>query len=88
MDSEDTITKFPFLDLEGLNKRDRAYIFKNERSEDYVTWNFLQALQRGKPSSWWPELARLARRCSPDTNDVWLVKKVPPKIGIWGNWNK
>ena len=90
MDSGDTITKFPFLDLEGLNKRlksrkesDCEYIFKNERSEDYVTWNFLQALQRGKPSSWWPELARLARRCSPDANDAWLVKQVPPKIDIW-----
>lgn len=83
-------TRFPFLDLERLCTRlksrkesDHEYIFERERSEDYVTWNVLQALQRRESSSWWPELADLARRCSP-AGDAWLTSRsAPVSVDIW-----
>lgn len=52
-------TQFPILNLKELCKRlesrkgtDREYTFEQGRSEDYVTWNLLPALQRRERPSW------------------------------------
>ena len=82
-------TRFPFVDLPQLLVRlksrkpsDRVYIFERERSEDYVTWNVLQALQRRNPSSWWPELAALAmRRCRNGNRS--LALRSQPVVDLW-----
>ena len=87
--TEQYTKRFPFVDIERLctrlksrKKSDREYIFERERSEDYVTWNVLQALRRGESSSWWPKLAGLARLHSRD-GDTSLAFRNPPVIDVW-----
>ena len=82
-------TSFPFVDLERLllhpkaNKpNDLHRILKSRKSEDWVTWNVLQAIQQRDPVSWWPEFVSLANTHAPAL-DKSLAYSTPPAIHFW-----
>lgn len=85
----DYSTPFPFVDLERLRSHPKANkpsdlhrILKSPQSEDWVTWNVLQAIQRREPASWWPELVSLANSHAPALDDS-LAYSSPPVIDLW-----
>ncbi|MDE2737271.1 MAG: hypothetical protein OXI72_22940 [Gemmatimonadota bacterium] len=85
----DYSTRFPFVDLEGLLSHPKAKkpsdlhrILKSPQSEDWVTWNVLQAIQRREPASWWPELVSLAKSHASALDDS-LAYSSPPTIDLW-----
>lgn len=80
---------FPFVDLERLLSHPKAdkpndlqRILKSPQSEDWVTWNVLQAIQRREPTAWWPELVSLAKSHAPALDDS-LAYSSPPTIDLW-----
>ena len=85
----DYSTSFPFVDLKRLLSHPKANkpsdlrrILKSEQSEDWVTWNVLQAIQRREPTSWWPELVSLAKNHASVLDDS-LAYSSPPVIDLW-----
>lgn len=80
-------TPFPFLDFQGLlahrkagKSRDLARILRSPRSEDWVTWNVLQAIQIN--DLWWPELVKIATQHA-WTLDNSLAAGIPPSVELW-----
>jgi hypothetical protein len=55
---------------------DMDRILRSGNSEDYVTWNYFQLLERLPASTWWPALLMLAGVNSVDYVD-------PPVIRLW-----
>jgi hypothetical protein len=74
---------FPVLDLPRLmaspkagKRGDIERILTSQNSEDWVTWNFFQLLDRVPAARWWPQLLRLAGAASLDPADC-------PTVRLW-----
>ena len=72
---------FPVLNLPKLlaspkakKRGDIERILHSPNSEDYVTWNFFQLLDRVPVSTWWPRLLDLAGVNSLDPADLPVVR--------------
>ena len=87
MTTQERSTCFPFVDLDQLlvhpkagKRKDLKHILGSRRSEDWVTWNVLRAIQL--QTSWWPELVSLARRQASEL-DWSLGSGRPPIVHLW-----
>ena len=74
---------FPILNLPKLmaspkarKRGDIERILHSPNSEDYVTWNFFQLLEKVPASGWWPALLRLSGVNSLDPADT-------PAVRLW-----
>ena len=87
MTTEDLPTPFPFFDLDRFlahpkakNTKDCDRILRSPNSEDWVTWNVVQALPMR--TGWWPEIVGLAKRNGSAHADS-LVLGDPPSVDLW-----
>ena len=76
-----SVPAFPILNLPKLlaspkakKRGDIERILHSQNSEDYVTWNFFQLLERMPASAWWPTLLELAGVNSFDPTDYPVVR--------------
>ncbi len=83
-------TRYPMLNLErilahpikGTKPQDLVRILKAPRSEDYVTWNTAQLLERVPRERWWDWLLGLARRDNPRFG-IHLQSDDLPAVELW-----
>ena len=87
MASEGLRTPFPFLDPgrflahpKASKPKDRSSMLQSENSEDWMTWNVLQALQ--VRTDWWPAVVALASRQAPALPGS-LALGDPPSVDLW-----
>jgi len=75
------VPAFPILNLPKLlaspkakKRGDIERILHSQNSEDYVTWNFFQLLERVPAAAWWPQLLEFAGVNSLDPTDCPVVR--------------
>lgn len=82
-------TSFPVLaepELRAHSKaakaQDMRRIWHSPNSEDWVSWNFLQMMQRSLPENWWLALTKAASRFNPESALDW-AKTDKPSLIFW-----
>jgi hypothetical protein len=82
-------SSFPVLNLEkltllpkGRKAQDMERILHSANSEDWVTWNFFQVLERKCPTDWWKRLSEQARRRNPSL-DLAIGGEAIPSASFW-----
>ena len=80
-------TQFPFVDLDRLlahpkacKPKDLERILGSPKSEDWVTWNVLQAIQ--KRAAWWSALVSLAKPRALELDDS-VLSGSSPTVHLW-----
>lgn len=82
-------TQFPFLDLDrflvhpkAAKPKDCSRILQSANSEDWMTWNVVQALQLR--TDWWPAIVDLAKERASAPEDFPELEG-RPSIDLWRN---
>ena len=87
MTANEESMSFPFVDFEQLlahpkaeKREDLRRMLQSPRSEDWVTWNVLRAVQ--EQASWWPALVSLAQRDALELEHS-LTSGRSPIVDLW-----
>lgn len=87
MTTEDLWTPFPFFDLDrflahpkAAKHKDCGRILDSANSEDWVTWNVVQALQIR--TDWWPAVVSLAQKQTTALENSLAIGDLP-SVDLW-----
>lgn len=82
--------KYPILNLPALLQSSKAQkpqdmerILTSPQSEDWVTWNFFQLLNRRYPQTWWSHFLEVARRRNSSLTLYADARFGPPALNLW-----